>query len=152
GFKDHFSQPRMFYRSMSKREQEHIISSYSFELGKCDLPIRQKNVDNVLAQIDLDMAQKVAKNIGATPPTEGQYDYEKVSPALSEENYPHLPDTRKVGILIDDGFDETEVKRNIDSLDAANVNFEIVSEVQGMVTGSNGYQLEVDHMFDTTDS
>jgi len=151
-FTDHFSQPRMFWNSMSDHEKEHIIGGYSFELGKCDMHIRQKNVDNVLANIDLDMAKAVAKNIGAEPPTEGEYDYEKVSPALSEENYPHLPDTRKVGILIADGFDETEVKRNIDKLDDANVNFEIVSKMQGVVTGTDGMELEVDHMFDTTDA
>lgn len=152
GFKDHFSQPRMFWNSMSKWEKEHIIGSYSFELGKCDRPIRQKNVDNVLANIDLGLAQAVAKNLGATPPTEGGNDYEKISPALSEDTYPHLPDTRKVGILIDDGFDETEVKRNIDALASSNVNFEVVSEMQGVVVGTNGMELEVDHMFDTTDS
>lgn len=152
GFKDHFSQPSMFYNSMSDWEKEHIIGAYSFELGKCDMSIRQKNVDNVLANIDLEMAQAVAKNIEATPPTEGGNDYDKVSPALCEDTYPHLPDTRKVGILIADGFDETEVKRNIDAFDSANVNFEIVSEMQGVVTGSDGMELEADHTFDTTDA
>jgi len=151
-FTDHFSQPKMFWNSMTEQEKEHIIGGYSFELGKCDMPIRQKNIDNVLANIDLDLAKAVAKNIGAEPPTEGGNDYEKVSPALSEENTPHLPDTRKVGILIADGFDETEVKRNIDKLTDANVNFEIVSKMQGVVTGTDGMELKVDHRFDTTDS
>lgn len=152
GFKDHFSQPRMFYRSMSDREKQHIIDAYSFELGKCDMSIRQKNVDNVLANIDLEMAQAVAKNLGATPPTEGGNAYDKVSPALSEENYPHLAETRKVGILVDNGFEEMEVKRTIDKLADANVNFEVISETQGVVAGSGNMELGIDHMFDTTDS
>jgi catalase len=151
-FTDHFSQPRMFYLSMSDWEKQHIIDAYSFELGKCDMPIRQKNVDNVLAHIDLEMAQEVAENIGATPPTEGVNEYNKTSPALSEDTYPHLAETRKVGIIIDDGFDETQVKRNIDKLDSAKINFEVVSEMQGVVTGTEGMELEVDHAFDTTDS
>jgi len=151
-FTDHFSQPRMFYHSMSDWEKQHIIDAYSFELGKCDMPIRQKNVDNVLANIDLEMAQAVAKNIGATPPIEGGNDYDKVSPALSEDNTTFLPDTRKVGILIDDGFEEIEIKRVLDKLDEAVVNYEMISENQGTVTGSNGMELEADHNFDTTDA
>ena len=34
-FDDHFTQPRLFWESMSPVEQEHIIRAYSFELGKC---------------------------------------------------------------------------------------------------------------------
>lgn len=151
-FMDHFSQPKMFWNSMSDWEKEHIIDAYSFELGKCDMPIRQMNIDNVLSNIDLDLAQAVAKNIGVTPPTEGGSDYVKVSPALSEDTYPHLPDTRKVGVVIGDGFDDTEVKRHLEALTSANVKYEIVSETQGTVSGTNGGKLEVDHMFDTTDS
>lgn len=35
-FGDHFSQARLFYKSMSAHEQEHIIAAYSFELGKVE--------------------------------------------------------------------------------------------------------------------
>jgi len=38
-FSDHFSQARLFFKSMSKHEQEHIISAYSFELGKVEREI-----------------------------------------------------------------------------------------------------------------
>ena len=34
-FDDHFSQARLFYRSMSPVEQEHIKGAYAFELAKC---------------------------------------------------------------------------------------------------------------------
>lgn len=151
-FDDHFSQPRMFYRSMSDWEKDHIVEAYSFELGKCDMPIRQMNVNNVLANIDLELAQKVAKNLGVTPPEEGGNDYDKVSPALSQDNTTHVADTRKVGIIIDDGFEGEEVLRNIDKLTDANVKYEIISENQGMLDGSDGATIEVDHTFDTTDA
>ena len=35
-FADHYSQPRMFYRSQTVSEQAHIASAYAFELGKVD--------------------------------------------------------------------------------------------------------------------
>lgn len=151
-FADHFSQPRMFYLSMSEQEKKHIIDAYSFELGKCDMPIRQKNVDNVLAHIDLEMAREVARNIGAKPPTEGVNEYNKTSPALSEENTPHLPDTRKVGIILANGFDIEDLKQNLNEFDSANMKFEFISEHQGNVMSSNGNEIEVDHNFDTTDA
>ncbi|MGB8385429.1 MAG: catalase, partial [Dermatophilaceae bacterium] len=34
-FADHFSQARLFWLSMSPVEQQHIVSAYTFELGKC---------------------------------------------------------------------------------------------------------------------
>src|SRR5690606_32582476 len=34
-FEDHFSQTRLFWRSMTPVERDHIVDAYSFELGKC---------------------------------------------------------------------------------------------------------------------
>jgi catalase len=33
-FDDHFSQPSMFYRSLSPVEQTHLVEAFTFELGK----------------------------------------------------------------------------------------------------------------------
>lgn len=150
-FKDHYTQVKLFWNSMSEREKDHIVSAYSFELGKCDMPIREMNID-VLSNVDLELAQRVAKNIGVTPPETGGLDYDKSSPALSQENTPHLPDTLKVGVLIDDGFDEEEVKKHLEAFISAKLQTVIVSEDQNPVKGSNGMELEVEHTFDTTDA
>ena len=34
-FDDHYSQVRLFWRSMTPVEQDHIVQAYTFELGKC---------------------------------------------------------------------------------------------------------------------
>nr|BFE92721.1 hypothetical protein GCM10020185_32570 [Pseudomonas brassicacearum subsp. brassicacearum] len=61
-FGDHFSQARLFYKSMSPHEQEHIIAAYSFELGKVEREfIRARQVNEILANIDLELAGRVAK-------------------------------------------------------------------------------------------
>lgn len=151
-FKDHFSQPRMFWNSMSKQEQDHIASAYAFELGKCDMPIRQMNIDNVLSNIDLELAQRVAEKIGVEPPSECLNTYDKVSPALSIENMPHLPDTRKIGVIIADGFEDDEVTNHLDAFKENKMQYEIIGENQRPLKGANGTQLEVDHTFDTTDA
>lgn len=150
-FKDHYSQTKLFWNSMNAQEKEHIIGAYSFELGKCDMPIREMNID-VLANVDLELAQSVAKNIGVEPPQTGGLDYDKSSPALSMGNEPHLPDTRKVAVLINDGFNDVEIQHQLEAFTSSNVDYEIVSEVQGIVKGVNGEELEVDHRFDTTDA
>src|SRR5471030_83386 len=71
-FSDHFSQARLFFKSMSKHEQEHIISAYSFELGKVErLWIRERQVNEILANIDLELAKRVAQNLGLPAPKAG---------------------------------------------------------------------------------
>lgn len=150
-FKDHFSQVKLFWNSMSSPEKKHIIEAYSFELGKCDMPIREQNID-VLKNVDLELAQQVAKNIGVTPPKEGGLDLTKSSPALSQENTTKLPDTRKVGVLIDNGFDSNEVMKVLNELEANKMKYETISEKQGKVTGADGTELKVAHNFSTTDA
>ena len=35
-FADHYSQARLFWRSMSEPEQRHIVNAFTFELGKVE--------------------------------------------------------------------------------------------------------------------
>src|SRR4029077_9053021 len=44
-FSDHYSQARLFWRSMSEPEQRHIVSAFSFELGKVEtVAIRRRTL------------------------------------------------------------------------------------------------------------
>ena len=147
-FKDHYSQAKVFWNSMSDPEKEHIVGAYSFELGKCDMPIRE-NYMKILKNIDLDLAQKVAKNIGVTPPTEGGVDTDKSSPALSQENMTKVPDTRKVCVIVGEDFAGKDVKKYLDQFEANKMKYEVISEQQGMLKGKDGTELKVDHTFST---
>ncbi|WP_407294126.1 catalase HPII [Stutzerimonas zhaodongensis] len=110
-FGDHFSQATLFWNSMSAPEKEHIIGAYSFELGKVErVFIRERQVKEILANIDLELARRVAENIGVTPPTAPTVNTRQPtpasSPALSLVN--HLSGnikSRKVAILIANGVD-----------------------------------------------
>ncbi|MFX1767357.1 catalase [Paraburkholderia sp. A1RI-2L] len=71
-FADHFSQATMFYRSMSEPEQAHIVAAYAFELGKVTKPeIRERTVNEILANIDADLAARVASALGMAAPRAG---------------------------------------------------------------------------------
>ena len=58
-FSDHFSQPRLYYKSLAPHEQKHVVDAYTFELSKVQRKhIRERRVQQILANIDLDLARK----------------------------------------------------------------------------------------------
>ncbi len=67
-FTDYFSQPALFYRSLADWEKDHVAGAYSFELGKCTHEHIQKRMLWMIAQIDEDLAEKVASNLGLEVP------------------------------------------------------------------------------------
>lgn len=105
-FSDHFSQPRLFWLSMSPVEREHIIAAYTFELGKCyEQPIRERAL-GVLANIDAELCAEVAAGLGLPAP-EATVAAARVdpSPALSQVGKVWPPDGRIIGIVADDDGD-----------------------------------------------
>ena len=63
-FADHYSQPRLFYRSMSEPEQRHIVNAFTFELSKVSRPnIRQRMLGH-LKNIDADLCARVEEGLG----------------------------------------------------------------------------------------
>ncbi len=64
-FSDHFSQARLYYQSLAPHEQKHVVDAYTFELSKVKrLHIREREVQEVLANIDFDLAKQVGDNLG----------------------------------------------------------------------------------------
>jgi catalase len=101
-FDDHYSQARLFYRSMSPVEQEHIKAAYSFELSKCyEQAIRERQLQS-LANIDADLCAGVAAELGmAAPERTVEVGDPTPSPALSQVGTPYPVDGRKVGVVVD---------------------------------------------------
>ena len=63
-FDDHFSQPALFYRSLTSVEQQHVIDAYTFELGKCYEQGIKERALTVLARIDERLCAEVAAGLG----------------------------------------------------------------------------------------
>ncbi|WP_374969569.1 catalase [Terrabacter sp. BE26] len=105
-FDDHFSQARLFYRSMSPVEQDHIKSAYAFELAKCYEQVIRERQLQCLANIDEGLCASVAAALGmpAPSPTIEVPDVEP-SPALSQVGTPYAATGRKVGIVVDASTD-----------------------------------------------
>ena len=67
-FEDHFTQPAMFYRSLTPLEQAHIVEAFTFELGKCyEQAIKERELQ-VLANVDADLCAQVAAGLGLPAP------------------------------------------------------------------------------------
>jgi len=149
-FSDHFSQARLFYRSMSAHEKEHIIAAYSFELGKVERDfIRARQVNEILANIDLDLAARVAKNLGLPAPTCGTVDVPtpslERSPALSQANLLSGDiKTRKVAVLVADGVDGAIIDALKQALEAEGAHAKVLGPTSAPVTALDGQTLAVD--------
>lgn len=137
-FKDHFSQAIMFYNSMSTAEKQHIMDAFKFELAKVkNMDVRQQVVD-MFGNVNTDMMTQVAQFIGVNPPKVQQGTYEKVSPALSQENTVKKADTLKIGIILSGGFDANEYENIVTALMNAKAKPEVIAESLSPVKDSNG--------------
>ena len=149
-FNDYFSQPRIFWNSLSPMEQKHTIEAFSFQLGKVvDQSVRQQNVD-LLANVDTELANTIADHIGVKRPNGSHVDVSTAYPSLSQENTNRSTETQKVGIIIANGFDNKEVNQVIEALEQAGTFVEVVSESLQDVVGMDEGRLQVNKTFITT--
>ena len=114
-FADHYSQARLFWKSMTESEQAHIASSFTFELSKVGLEQVPPRMVANLRNVDEELAKRVADGVGIGLPKKAQARGEvldlKPSPALSiQKNMKKTLDGRKIGILYADGSDEAEIE------------------------------------------
>lgn len=119
-FDDHFSQARVFYRSLTEVEQEHVRDAYAFELAKCyEQAIKERQL-RALARIDADLCAFVADALGlAVPePAEPLEDVEP-SPALRRIGETWPIDGRVVAILTGDEVDVAELSAVRHAVDTA---------------------------------
>ncbi|MFF5446323.1 catalase [Streptomyces sp. NPDC012888] len=135
-FADHFTQPRLFWLSMSPTEREHIIAAYTFELGKChEVAIRERQL-TVLAEIDTELCAQVAAGLGLpVPPATRPLPDVRPSPALSQLGRTWPVDGRVVGIVTDGtgGLDGVRAVR--DAVAAAGMVPLVIAPAGGVLGG-----------------
>lgn len=122
-FKEHFNQATMFWNSQSPAEKQHIVKAFSFELDHCDDPIVYERMCERLPYIDIELANAVAKMVGGeTTDKVVKPNHGKKSAAMSQTNFeakqPTIK-TRRVAILVADGFDKAAVQAMKAALSAA---------------------------------
>ena len=150
-FADHYSQARLFFRSMDPAEQAHIASAFVFELSKVSLEhIRLAMLAN-LRNADDDLAQRVADGLAmelpAASPTAAPVIDMEPSPALRIIRGPlekHTLEGRTVGILIADGTDAGELASLTDAIAKAKGYAKLIAPKVGKVPLSDGSAVAAD--------
>lgn len=70
-FQDQFSQARLFWKSLTPPEQEHLVEAAHFELGKVETMAVRERVVEWFNEIDHELATRVAAGIGVAAPSNG---------------------------------------------------------------------------------
>jgi catalase len=119
-FDDHFSQVRLFFRSLTEVEKEHVAQAYTFELGKCYEQVIRERQLRALANIDTTLAEVVAEGLGlpAPKPSEELADVEP-SPALAQVGQTWPVDGRQVGIIVGPDVDAGQLADAVSAVDEA---------------------------------
>ncbi len=173
-FSDHFSQPALLYRSLHDWEKSHLIDAYIFELGKCNYGTIKERMVWLLAQIDKELANKVAiglgikvpkaierpvnQNIGADADPKkhepgAAKNYLEKSEALSQEHlHSDTVATRKIAVLASDGFHMKSFDKMKKYLEKNNAVVVLVGTHGGELTCDEGMQHPVGQALVTTES
>ncbi|KAJ3279551.1 hypothetical protein HK104_001374 [Borealophlyctis nickersoniae] len=110
-FKDFYSQPQLFWNSLSWWEQSQLIDAASFELGKIkSLAIREGMV-NHYNRINHTLATEVARRIGVAEPTEVYPNKGAKSSQISLERNPE-PNIvfKQIAVLVAEGVKADQTK------------------------------------------
>ncbi|MFC5623451.1 catalase [Algoriphagus winogradskyi] len=165
-FMDFFSQPKLFYNSLSEPEQSHVVEAFCFELGKVDMPEIRQRVVNLLSKVDGALAKKVADGLGLAvkkpeEPINHQFgadanpqDYQpvKVTPTLKESPALSMVNTikgsiktRQIAFLAADGVDSKSLSIMKDALESEGAVVKIIAPRSGFIKDSSGNEVKVDH-------
>ncbi len=173
-FNDHFSQPALFYRSLSEWEKAHVKDAYAFELGKCtEKPIIERMLW-LIAQIDAKLAEAVGNELGMNVPKSiekpinqalgADADIKKHQPK-KRKNYLDQSDTlsqsntrfdtiesRQVAFLVADGFDMKSFNKMKKALEREKAVVKLIAPHGGTVVCDTGMEHNVDAAIATTES
>lgn len=164
-FMDHFSQPSMFFNSMSDTEKNHIVDAFRFELGKVKDEVIRKRVVGLLSKINKSLAERVAQGLGFEVPKPGEITnhsypadadpktYQSIeanpdkseSPAVSMENtVKNTIKTRQIAILAADGVDDDSLNNMLNILKKEGAMGKVISVHMGNLKTSSGKIVKID--------
>jgi catalase len=104
-FADHYSQARLFYRSLTEPEQRHVAMAFAFELGKCQKTHVRTRMLGHLNNVDAALGKEVAERLGMAgmadkiKPAVTPRDVEPSKPLSQYAKAPKSIKGKKVGVL-----------------------------------------------------
>ncbi|WP_026464765.1 catalase [Adhaeribacter aquaticus] len=170
-FKDHYTQATLFWNSLTEVEKKHIVQAAHFELGKVETKAIRERMLGHFNIISPELAQRVAEGIGVDVPkhveqeSTGNFVADEAAKKIKsgksvhtaasvsmEKNKKDAVKTRKVAILLEDGFNYQEVMHVKKALKEAGAQSKIVSKLLGKRKAATGEEIETDKSHITTGS
>jgi catalase len=150
-FSDHYSQARLFWRSMSEPEQRHIVNAFSFELGKVETVAIRRRMLGHLSIVDKILCLRVEQALGMEGlaekilPARQPLDLDP-SPALSIVlKAPRTLQGRTVAALVSRGSDRALVGALRTALEKEGARLAVVAPTIGGVPAKGGKRIDADH-------
>jgi catalase len=161
-FADHYTQATLFYNSQTPIEKAHILRGFRFELTKVQVPAIRERVVAMLANVDTDLADTLASELGMpeTPaalpkilkrPTKPEVER---SAALSLFALPGDGSirTRRIAILVANGVVGEAARALHDRLSDLGAVPRFIGPRLGSVTTEEGDALDVEGSLETMPS
>jgi len=148
-FADHYSQARLFWRSLTDNERAHCASAFVFELSKVVLAQVPARMVANLRNVDDGLAQRVADGLGIELPKKAKAARQPIdlnpSDALSiQKNMKPTLEGRAVGVLFADGSDGSLIKRVTNAVESAGGHVVLIAPKIGGATLADGTELKAD--------
>jgi catalase len=149
-FADHYTQARLFWKSQTETEQNHMVAALVFELGKVEFPVIRERVIANLANVDPTLAGRVAIGLGmgttpAPSPAKVEPQDMKPSPALSIiAKSKATIEGRNIGCLVTDGVDRTLVDSLKKAVTSAGAKLTIIAPKIGGASCDGGKPVAAD--------
>jgi len=153
-FADHFTQARLFFKSQTEPEQNHIVSALVFELSKVATPAVREAVVAQLMNVDDGLATRVANGLRLlSKPAAAKTDMpaKEMAPSPALSIIAKLHETlqgRVVGCLVSDGADAALIDGLQKAVEKEGGQVKIIAPHIGGATLSDGKLLPADQRID----
>jgi catalase len=156
-FADHYSQARLFFRSITPPEQRHVIKALIFELGKVQTLSIRKLMLGHLNIIDSQLGKTVADGLGMNGQADNVTPARKpvdLNPSPALRLYRTAPTLagRKVGLLLGAGFDSKLLKSLTAAIKKEGATAVLIAPKVGGVADSAGNNQPADQALNTSPS
>ncbi len=150
-FADHYSQARLFFRSLDPAEQAHLASALVFELSKVGIEAVRTRMLSNLVNVDPELAARVGDGLNMLVPKASKTAVPvrdlPPSPALRIVNGPRAPAELKghvIGVLVADGSDAKAVDRLKAAIGKAGAVAKVIAPKIGGAKGADGTLIPAD--------
>jgi catalase len=160
-FAEHYAQATLFWNSQTPIEKDHIVRGFRFELTKVQVPAVRERVLSMIANVDDELAQRVADGLGTPLPQpmpkamDMEVDPEvTASPALSLFNLPGDGSirTRRIALLVANGVEGAALKALHEGLTQLGAVPRYVGPRLGQIETADGDVIDVEVTLETTPS